>query len=497
MIMSFSQKLAGTVGTGSRSGRQGFVFLTALLMSIGLSQSPTHAGVTALGSVVSQYGNSTTMSYTVSAGTDRVLVVTVSDPDSTNVSAVTFAGLPLTEGNAATDNAVACDEIWYRAMDDDTLPTTGNIVVTRGGSIEVFIGAAVYSGVDQSTPITAGPVAGNPSGSNVGSSVNVSSKAGDVVLDVFDAYLQGHVPASTAGSGQSILLSQSGSITSQGFVRYASSTEPGAASVTMSWTSEAEAMLHVTVNINQAPPTYNISGLIRTNALEPIPGVNVLRTGSQTPAVTNSSGFYQFTGVPAGLYTLTPSLSGATFSPTSQGLRVSTADRAANFVGTPPGSSVSGRVFDANGTGIGGVTVTRTGGATATTNSAGYYTLYYVPGGNTTLTPTKAGMTFTPPSLNLTVAGNSSGNNFIGKTGVKITGRLATSGGVAIVGATVACTGGVASVVSNSAGYYTLINVPDGSQTITPTLGGTTFTPDNRTVTVAGEDIAGQNFTGS
>jgi hypothetical protein len=258
--------------------------------------------------------------------------------------------------------------------------------------------------------------------------------------------------------------------------------------------------------------TFNLSGLVRTSNLTPVALVNVnlavFGGASLGNASTDSSGLYNFTGLLPGLYTLTPTMSGFTFTPSSQGLRISAADRAANFVATPssPVFSVSGHISNFVGTAIPNVSVAISpvpAGVPSPllTNSAGYFTFTNVPDGSYTVTPTLVGATFTPPSKNPTVSGaNVTGQNFIAHTGHNITGRIATSSGAAIANVSVAlspATGVTTPVLTNSAGYYTLYDVPDGNYTVTPTKAGLTFTPPNKMVNINGADVSGQNFTGS
>ncbi|MGA9752012.1 MAG: carboxypeptidase-like regulatory domain-containing protein [Acidobacteriota bacterium] len=54
---------------------------------------------------------------------------------------------------------------------------------------------------------------------------------------------------------------------------------------------------------------------------------------------TSSLGTYSIGGVPTGSYTVTPSLSGYTFSPASQSVSVNGTYATANFTGTPPGNT--------------------------------------------------------------------------------------------------------------------------------------------------------------
>jgi hypothetical protein len=161
---------------------------------------------------------------------------------------------------------------------------------------------------------------------------------------------------------------------------------------------------------------YSISGRIADNGGIAIVNQVVTRTGSSTPVYTNSAGYYFFYGVVNGTYTVTPTPGAYGFTPQSRSVTVNGASVSGqNFTGTT-GFSVSGRIANSSGTGIGGVTVSRTGSSTpATTNSAGYYTFYGVPNGSYTLTPNKAGLTFTPASRSVTVNGaNVAGANFVG-----------------------------------------------------------------------------------
>lgn len=160
---------------------------------------------------------------------------------------------------------------------------------------------------------------------------------------------------------------------------------------------------------------YTISGRIANSAGNGIVNQAVTRSGSSTPATTNSAGYYSFFGVVDGTYTVTPTAGAYGFTPLSRTVTVSGASVSGqNFTGAT-GYTVSGRIATSSGAGIGGVTVTRTGGATATTNSAGYFTFIGVPNGTYTLTPSKTGITFTPVNRTITVnTANLAGQNFTG-----------------------------------------------------------------------------------
>ena len=80
--------------------------------------------------------------------------------------------------------------------------------------------------------------------------------------------------------------------------------------------------------------TWSVSGTVSTGAGAAISGVTI-STGS-TSTTTNASGAYTLSNLANGSYTLTPSLSGYTFSPSSSSVTVNGANvTGTNFTGTP------------------------------------------------------------------------------------------------------------------------------------------------------------------
>jgi hypothetical protein len=163
---------------------------------------------------------------------------------------------------------------------------------------------------------------------------------------------------------------------------------------------------------------WSISGTISNGA-----GATVSLTGPTSATVTaDSSGNYSFPGVLNGSYTVTPSLSGFTFTPTASSVCVvagnscqvtvnSASVSGVNFTGaTVPTFTLSGTV-----TGLAGATVTLSGSSSASTstNPSGAYS-FTVPGGTYTVTPSMNGYIFSPPSQTVSVSNaNVSGINFI------------------------------------------------------------------------------------
>jgi PKD repeat protein len=80
-------------------------------------------------------------------------------------------------------------------------------------------------------------------------------------------------------------------------------------------------------------------------------------------------------------------------------------------------------------------------------------------------------------------------------TTYSISGTVATSGAVGINGVTVST--GAVSTTTNASGAYTLSGLSNGAYTLTPSLSGYTFAPANRSVTISGAAVTGQDFTGT
>jgi hypothetical protein len=162
------------------------------------------------------------LSVTVGAGTNLGLVVHVATIWNVTVDLVTYGGVPLTSiGQAQTGsyrNAVFA------------LPSppvgTADVVVHLSGSQRVAVAAHVLTAYGDARNFT------NTSGNSTTPSVTVASAAGELVLDLVGSETSGQT--FTVGAGQTSLHENDGVAGTD--VRTASSSEPGAASVTMSWT---------------------------------------------------------------------------------------------------------------------------------------------------------------------------------------------------------------------------------------------------------------------
>lgn len=198
------------------------------------------------------------------------------------------------------------------------------------------------------------------------------------------------------------------------------------------------------VTVNVKAPTYSITGrILKTGTTAGVPGITVSRTGSTTKATTNNNGDFTFIGVPKGTVTLTPALTGYTFTPATLNVTVNNANvTGANFTATPPTFSVTGRiVLTGTTTALAGVKVMRSGSATTVnTNASGDFTFTGLPAATYTFTPSLVGYVFTPASKNVSVStANVTGVNFTAtSTAPKITSFTPTSGPT---GTTVTITG--------------------------------------------------------
>jgi Calx-beta domain/Carboxypeptidase regulatory-like domain/Pectate lyase superfamily protein len=132
-----------------------------------------------------------------------------------------------------------------------------------------------------------------------------------------------------------------------------------------------------------------------------IPNVTISLSGSQQRTTTSdNNGSFSFADVPSeGDYTVTPTLIGLSFNPSSATYDHLDADQYAAYVASAAASqSLSGRVTETGGNALGGVIVSLSGSesGTATTDANGDYSFTVFAGGNYTITPEKTNYLFAP-----------------------------------------------------------------------------------------------------
>jgi hypothetical protein len=84
--------------------------------------------------------------------------------------------------------------------------------------------------------------------------------------------------------------------------------------------------------------------------------------------------------------------------------------------GPVPTYSISGHIRDGSGSPISGVTVSVSAGGSATTDANGAYTIDGLTAGTYTLTPSKSGYTFSPPTRTVSVPPDATGQDFTGSS---------------------------------------------------------------------------------
>jgi hypothetical protein len=145
--------------------------------------------------------------------------------------------------------------------------------------------------------------------------------------------------------------------------------------------------------------------------------------------------------------------------------------------------TIAGNISDSGGP---GATISLSGAATATTtaNSLGNFAFNGVANGSYTVTPSRAGVTYSPVNLKATV----NNNHVLALSFSSIGGGFEISGnitGVGGPGATVTLTGAsTLSTVADGSGLFAFTGLVDGSYTVSVSNGSFAFTPASQSVTI-------------
>jgi hypothetical protein len=253
-----------------------------------------------------------------------------------------------------------------------------------------------------------------------------------------------------------------------------------------------------------AGTTYSISGQV-TDGSTGVAGVEV--RGGGMLDTTDSGGNFQLTNFVNGTYTLTPRNNAWTFSPATRSVTISSANSTGNnfsrsgpysisgsFSGIPTGHNASApTVYLSNGR-----WVTATGGGS--TKGTWSYSLNNVPAGQYSLGAELPGYSLTPSGFSnpLTIGSTLNNMNFSGSAAAvagAIAGRI-TQRGVPVTGASIQLNQGgstVASMSSDSDGYYRFENLATGTYTVVPGKSGYSFSPSS--LTVSQVPSSGNDFT--
>ncbi len=243
------------------------------------------------------------------------------------------------------------------------------------------------------------------------------------------------------------------------------------------------------------PPTYSIAGTVSGAVAS---GVTVALAGASSATTTTATnGTYSFAGLANGTYTVTPSLAGHTFTPTSATVVLNGSDfTGQNFTAVAASHGISGAV---SGAVTSGVSIALSGAASraTTTDSSGNYSFTGLANGTYTVTPSIAGYSFSPASISVTVSGGSqTGKNF---TATALTYGIsgAVSGSV-LSGVTVTMSGSASrTTTTDASGNFAFTGLTNGSYGVAPSLTGYSFSPTSRVATVNGADVTAVNFVAS
>ncbi len=244
---------------------------------------------------------------------------------------------------------------------------------------------------------------------------------------------------------------------------------------------------------NVPPTTGTQQGTFSISGTAPS-GATLTLSGQATASVqTTAGGTYSFVNLAPGSYTVTPSLSGNTFSPISTAVTISNGDVAGiNFAAIPNAIPT----YSISGTANAGTTLNMTGQASASTvaGANGIYTFTNVASGNYLITPVLTGYSFTPASHAVTVNGaNVSGVIFAATTNPAPTYSVS---GTTRAGTTLNLSGQTTvNTTSDLSGNYSFIGLANGSYTVTPALMGYSFAPTSHAVIVNGANVSGITFT--
>jgi photosystem II stability/assembly factor-like uncharacterized protein len=251
---------------------------------------------------------------------------------------------------------------------------------------------------------------------------------------------------------------------------------------------------------NQQIPseTFTISGYVRTTESAGISGV--VMSGLPNNPSTDVNGYYSGT-VPCGWSGIvTPSKADYTFSPLSKGYSNVTANQTGQDytgAGAIQTFTISGYVRTSGGAGISGVVMSGLPNS-PTTDSSGYYSDTVSYGWSGTVTPSKAGYTFSPLSKGYSnVTADQTGQDYTGAGAIQtftISGYVRTSGGTGISG--VVMSGLPNSPTTDSSGYYSDTVSYGWSGTVTPSKAGYTFSPPSKSYSNVTSSQTGQDYTG-
>jgi hypothetical protein len=254
-------------------------------------------------------------------------------------------------------------------------------------------------------------------------------------------------------------------------------------------------------NANQvnfaAVPVFTISGQILGPGGAALSGVTVF-INTTNHVQTDANGYYTNANVPAGFYSLAPSLACYRFTPSTTLLAVGTGGtNTADFFATNDVYQLGGRVT-AGTTDLNGLTLKLIGpnvtNSIITTN--GVYLFGNLCPGAYTIEPQALGCyQFSPPNHPVNAGPDNTSLDFQAYGAFSLSGRITLLATNPLAGVTVATLGTneASEAISDANGEFSLLALCAGSYQIAPSLPGYRFTPSSLTVAI-GPDNNGLGF---
>jgi uncharacterized protein (TIGR03437 family) len=420
----------------------------------------------------------------------------------TTVTNVTGAGL--TWALVVRTNAQnGASEIW-RAFASAPLSNV-SITATLSQTVPSSMTVMSFSGVDTSGSNGSGAIGATGSGyAAPGAPVAtlITTRNNSWVFGVGDDY--DNAIARTPGVGQTLVHQDLAPNNSTYWVQMQNAPTPlSGTNVTINDTAPITDQYNLSIveilpALAPSSQTWTITGSLGSSGS----GATMTLSGPVSATITaDASGNYIFSGVANGTYTVTPSKSGYTFSPTSQSVTISSANLTAiNFTAQSVAQTwaVSGTISPSSAGSGATVKLGGASSATATADASGNYTFSGLANGTYTVTPSKTGYTFSPSSQSVTMSSaNLTAINF---TAQSVSQTWAVSGTIspssAGSGATVKLGGASsATVTADASGNYTFSGLANGTYSVTPSKSGYTFGPTSQSVTMSGANLTAINFT--
>lgn len=219
--------------------------------------------------------------------------------------------------------------------------------------------------------------------------------------------------------------------------------------------------------------TTSVAGYVRTSSGSGIGGV--LMSGLPGSPSTDANGYYSVSVDYGWSGTVTPAKAGHVFSQPSTTYSNVISNQSTNYVGTPLTYTITGSVRMVGGGGLGGVLISGLP-VSVTTTADGNYTATVDYGWSGTVTPTKAGYEFSPPSNTYTNVTSNQANDYISwLQAYTISGYVRTASGLGVGG--VVMNGLIGNPSTDSTGFYSTFVNYGWSGVVTPTKTGYTFNP--------------------